>query len=77
MKEWLETGMHQVNALLSNDPDFQQLTQRLQEAETHYLALIRKLPPEEQEIMEDYIALCEETEYQKTYTAYYCGKQNG
>ena len=63
--------------LLSKDPDFQLLTQQLQEAKDGYLALIRKLPPKQQEIIEDYIALCEETEYQKTCAAYYCGKRNG
>ena len=77
MREWLETGTHQVNALLSSDADFQQLTERLQEAKTGYLAAIGKLPPEEQESIEDYIALCEEVEYQKACAAYYCGKRNG
>lgn len=77
MKEWLETGMHQVNALLSKDADFQELLERLTVAQIHYQNVVEKLLPEEQETIEDYIALCEEVEYQKTLTAYYCGKRNG
>lgn len=77
MKEWLETGMNQVNALLGHDPDFQQLLEQLQKAETDYLAVIKKLPPSEAERIDEYIALCEEVEYQKTCAAYYCGKRNG
>ena len=69
MKEWLQTGMNQVNGLLSKDQDFQNLMQRLD--------IVSKLSPEEQLMIEDYIALCEEIEYQKTFTAYYCGKRNG
>ena len=76
MEEWLEYGMDQVNAILSQDPDFQQLLEQLQKAETDYLAVIKKLSPEDAERIDKYIDLCEETQYQKTFTAYYCGKQN-
>lgn len=77
MNEWLETGMVQVNDLLRHDPDFQQLLEQLQKAETGYLSVIEKLPPTDIERIEEYIALCEEVDYQKTCTAYYYGKQNG
>lgn len=76
MKEWLETGVHQVNALLSKDPDFQHLLQRLTVAQINYQSVIEKLSAEEQEMIEDYIALCEEVEYQKAFIAYCCGKRN-
>lgn len=77
MKEWLDIGIHQVNGLLSRDADFQKLTKQLTAAQEHYVAVVKKLPPEDQQIIEHYIALCEEIEYQKTLTAYYCGKRNG
>jgi hypothetical protein len=77
MRECLETGIHQVNALLGSDTDFQSLTEQLDTAYEHYSAVVEKLPPEDQDIIEDYIALCSELEYQKTYTAYYCGRRNG
>lgn len=77
MKEWLETGIQQVTALLREDPDFQGLSQRLDEAKKNYDRATRSLTPDQQQTVEDYIALCEELEYQRTFTAYYCGKRNG
>ena len=77
MKEWLDTGMHQVKGLLSKDADFQGLLNQLTMAQNEYQTVVGKLPPAEQKIIENYIALCEEAEYQKTLTAYYCGKRNG
>jgi hypothetical protein len=77
MKEWLEIGTHQVNAILGCDADFQNLSKQLVFAEKQYRTVIEKLSPIELEIIENYIALCEEVEYQKTRTAYYCGKRNG
>ena len=77
MQEWLETGMQQVNALLGSDGDFQELTQRLTAAGELYRALLRTLSPQDREVIETYLALCEEAEYQKTVAAYYCGKRNG
>ena len=77
MKEWLQTGMYQVNGLLREDQDFQNLMQRLEIAGKDYQRILSKLSLEEKLIIENYIALCEEIEYQKTFTAYYCGKRNG
>ena len=76
MKEWLETGMRQVNALLVNDGDFQELTERLTAAAEHYRTLLQRLSQEDRQIIETYLTLCEEAQYQKTVTAYYCGKRN-
>ena len=76
MEEWLDYGMDQVNGILSQDPDFQQLRNQLQKAETDYLAVMKKLSHEDVERIEKYIDLWDETQYQKTFTAYYCGKQN-
>ena len=77
MQEWLETGMPQVNALLVSDEDFQKLTQRLTAAGEQYRTLLRTLSAQDREVIETYLTLCEEAEYQKTVTAYYCGKRNG
>ena len=77
MKEWLKTGIHQVNALLRKDADFQKLSEQLAVAQADYQTVVDKLSPEEQQCIDHYIALCEEVEYQKVLTAYYCGKRNG
>lgn len=77
MKEWNQTGVHQVNAILSKDADYQNLLKQLDEAQTEYREATAALSCQQQEQIERYIALCEELEYQKTFTAYYCGKRNG
>ena len=77
MREWLEIGIHQVNALLARDTDYQRLKRELEKAQKNYRTATEKLTPRELEQLENYIALCEEIEYQKTLTAYYCGKRNG
>ena len=77
MQEWLKTGMPQVNGLLGSDGDFQELTQRLTAAAEQYRTLLRTLSPQDREVIETYLTLCEEAEYQKTVAAYYCGKRNG
>ena len=59
MSEWQETGMHQVNALLSKDADFQGLSKQLTVAQEHYQTAVGKLPPEERKFIEDYITLME------------------
>ena len=77
MKEWFDIGFQQVNGLLKADKNYQELLQQLKESEKEYMTIRNRLTPEEQEKVEDYIALCEELGYQKMYTAYYCGKRNG
>lgn len=77
VKEWLQSGIHQVNALLNIDEDHQELLKRLDLARESYEAAVNGLTATQRQQIEDYIALCEELEYQKTYTAYYCGKRNG
>ena len=77
MHEWLETGIHQVNALLEKDADYRELMKQLDVAREEYETAVRELNPEQRQQIEDYIALCEEKKKKKTYTAYYCGKRSG
>lgn len=74
MEEWLRIGMPQVHERLKHDAEFQKMLQDLNRAEEEYLKVMKKLTSEERACVDDYIALCEEVEYQKTYTAYRCGK---
>ena len=73
MKEWLETGTHQVNAFLQIDPDYKELLEQTEAAEAKYDKVMKKLSPADQEIVEEYIALCEDLEHQRTIAAWYCG----
>lgn len=74
MKEWLRIGRHQVQELLDHDTEYQKILRVLSIAEKKYLQIMEKLPPVEREIVDDYIELCEDLEYQRTHTAYRCGK---
>ena len=77
MNEWLNIGIHQVNAILSKDDDFNDLLRQLELAQASYNDTVSSLSKSHREQIENYIALCEEIAYQKALTAYYCGKRNG
>lgn len=74
MEEWLRIGVHQVQELLNHDPEYQKILHDLSVAEKKYHQIMKKLTIEERECVDDYIALCEELEYQRTHTAYRCGR---
>lgn len=74
MEEWLRIGIHQVQEFLNHDPEYQKILLALCEAEERYTQIMQKLTCEERECVDDYIALCEELEYQRIHTAYRCGK---
>ena len=74
MQQWLKIGRHQVNEFLDKDPEFQALLTRQAETEKDYLRVIKKLSPQERQVIEQYLSLCEELEYQRTITAYKCGR---
>jgi hypothetical protein len=76
MEKWLRIGQPQVQEILDRDPDFQKLLSELECLEVTYQQVLKKLSPEDQEIVERYIGLCEELEYQKTHTAYKCGRMH-
>ena len=77
MEEWLRIGIYQVNELLKLDPGHRKLQSDLLRTQEKYLRIIQKLDPQDRECVEHYVALCEDLEYQRTYTAYYCGKMRG
>ena len=76
MEKWLKIGQPQVQELLDRDPDFQRMLAQLEVLEEQYQQILKKLNPEDQEIVERYIGLCEELEYQRTHTAYKCGRMH-
>ena len=72
MERWLTEGFDRVNELIGQDPEFQQLLLQIQEAEKEYLEIVQILTASQREALENYIALCEELQYQKTIVAYQC-----
>ncbi len=77
MNDWLEYGYLETVKRVKNDAVYQALLEKCSEQERIHEAIMQKLTTEERIAVEDYIALCEELQYQKTHTAYYCGKDAG
>ena len=59
---------------MEQDPNYQQALQVLKEAEPAYLALLETLTPENQEILNRYIAACEALDDPLIFLAYQIGK---
>ncbi|MBE6941147.1 MAG: hypothetical protein E7455_02520 [Ruminococcaceae bacterium] len=59
---------------MEQDPDYQQALQRLKEAEPAYLALLETMTPENQEILNRYIAAAEALDDPLIFLAYQIGK---
>lgn len=76
MKQWLEVGIYQVRDMLSRDEGYGRLMIQCEKAKERYDIIVAKLTEQEREEIEDYIALCEELEYQWTHTAYRCGSMD-
>lgn len=74
MEEWIRTGQAQMQEMLDHDPEFNLLLGELEQAEERYKQVLQQLSSEDQQIVERYIGLCEELDYQKIHTAYKCGR---
>lgn len=67
----------QMNELAGRDPEHMELLARVEALEPEYKRIKAALPPADQEILDDYIAACEELEYHRIFPAYQLGKQHG
>ena len=76
MEEWIKVGQPQMQEILDRNPEFQSLLSELERSEAEYQQVLQKLTQEDQQIVERYIGLCEELDYQKTHTAYQCGRMH-
>ncbi len=60
--------------MMEQDPDYQQALQKLKDVEPDYLALLETMTPENQEILERYIAACEALDDPLIFLAYQIGR---
>lgn len=74
MDEWMSAGVYRMEALLGRDAEYRELLEQQAEAQRRYERVCEKLSPEDREILEDYIGICEDIEYFKAHIAYRCGK---
>ena len=63
--------------MMEQDPDYQHALQKLKDAEPDYLAIWETMTPENQEILERYIAACEALDDPLIFLAYQIGRNIG
>ena len=63
--------------MMDTDPDYQQALRKLEKVEPDYLALLETLTPEQRDVLERYIAACEEVDDALLFLAYEDGRKNG
>ena len=63
-----------LTLMMGGDPEYQQALQRLQVAEAAYLAVVETMKPEDREVLDRYIAACEETDDAVIWLAYQIGR---
>ena len=59
--------------MMEQDADYQQVLQRLNEAEVDYLVLLETMTPEKREVLQRYIAACEAMDDPLIFMAYQIG----
>lgn len=72
MDNWTDLAVFEITAAAKNDACYQALLRRCAQAEIHYLSVSAKLTEEDRRAIEEYITLCEETQYRMTQLAYFC-----
>ena len=74
MDIWNDDIMPRLLTLARADEDYQTLFRECEEKRMLYEQAVRELTLEEYDLIEDYIASCEELEYRMTQLAFFLGK---
>jgi hypothetical protein len=74
MEDWQSFGSGLVLAAAQKDEIYLQLQRSLEQAEKAYLSVFSLLDPQQQQIIDRYIALCEEIGYYETQLAWKWGQ---
>ena len=67
----------ELHAILRQDPAYLACLQKLQQLESGYNRIFQALNQEDQRILDEYIAICEEIDDIMCATAYHLGKKHG
>lgn len=65
MKEKMRQRMDTIELLAKGDKEYCQMLQEMRELEKQYDAVLRTLPADQQNILCDYLSLCEEMSYRQ------------
>ena len=76
MRQWLEFGSQKVGIFLQSDPDYQRLSQKMDDIQDLYESLLARLSPEDRELIRSYHIIAQDLETLRTVAAWYCGRMN-
>ena len=63
-----------INSAAGEDAYYQETLRECREAEAKYLEVVGRLTPEEREVIDDYVTVCENLEFQRARIAYFLPK---
>ncbi len=74
MLEWVLRIADQVDALAKADPEYRELARQRLELEPEYEALLDRMPPEDRELLLDYMDVVGNMQYRISQLAWLYGK---
>ena len=73
---WDSEVIYRLSDMVKSDADYQELLERCCSLETDYLRIMNGLSEEDRELMDRYIAACEDMQYRMTQLAYLLGQSD-
>lgn len=77
MELWADAVFQQITEKCRQDPEYQKILEECQNREQTYFAVLTELTQRQRAAIDDYIAICEELEFQFARVAFYCGMEEG
>jgi len=77
MELWADAICQQISEKCRIDPEYQKVLEECREREQVYHAVLAELTQQQRSAIDDYIAICEELEFQFARVAFYCGLETG
>lgn len=77
MELWADVVCRQISEKCRLDPEYQKVLEECREREQVYHVVLAELTQQQRSAIDDYIAICEELEFQFARVAFYCGMEEG
>lgn len=77
MELWADAVSRQIAEKCRRDPEYRKTLEECRDREQTYQAVLSELTPQQRSAIDDYIAICEELEFQFARVAFGCGLEMG
>ena len=77
MELWADAVSRQITEKCRRDPEYRKTLEERRDREQTYQAVLSELTPQQRSAIDDYIAICEELEFQFARVAFGCGLEMG